>query len=81
MYREQYSRAYRRPCPAFTALVSKYYEETKDPEALTYLNFANSKTAIKMRMFWDMRNKIAQYRDDKRLAYLCSPESETYWCS
>ena len=86
MYTEILKKKYKKPSPQFWQMVDNFVWDMDathaDYQFITMvLGAYKCGHKMSMRNFWDVRNAIGEYRDAKRLAYLCSPESETYWCS
>lgn len=72
--------------------VARYMLETKDlkdqsPELkrksdmMIIINEWLQTGKMNVRNFYILRKCIATWREEKRIEYLTSPESETYWCS
>ena len=61
-------------------VVIPYAKETDDAEAHNAVHHWIQGTFDK-REFWHIRKKIANWKHQKWLEYVTSPESETYWSS
>ena len=58
-------------------------ERTKENQIELSEMYTEYKQSGKMNIptFYKMRRKLIEYRDNRRLDYVTSPESETYWAS
>lgn len=81
-YLDNFKRKYPIPNYAFLLEIEQYLKEHgHDGEAVLISHAIVNDLHITKPQFWSLRKRIAEHRDRKRIEYLTSPESETYWCS